>query len=63
MKERTHPRCDDCGVLLAPWQRAIHTCFELRWIADAAQAFEAELARWLATPRGRFELWYAARTR
>lgn len=63
MSARRHPTCSDCGVVLAPWQRSLHTCFEYRWVAEEAQGFEAELADYLSTLRGRFDLFYAERTR
>jgi len=49
--------------VLAPWQIEIHVCHHLRWVAEEVEDFESELAAYLETPRGRFDLFYAERTR
>jgi hypothetical protein len=62
--------CSDCGENV-PWaQTGEHECDQERWISfqvTRARAeiehFDQELARYLETARGKFELWYAERTR
>jgi hypothetical protein len=62
--------CPECGavVSIASWgdhrcdrdQRMVHQLLKARGEIDR---FEEEFARFLATSRGRFEAWYAERTR
>lgn len=62
--------CPDCGSSIERAQASRHQCdperrldyqvFALRHEQDAV---DVEIAAYLATPQGRFELWYAARER
>jgi hypothetical protein len=62
--------CDACGTSLERHERDAHACdperrlhFELFQLRDELDRFESELALYLASPRGRFEVWYAERRR
>lgn len=62
--------CDDCGASVERDERAGHECdrerrldYEVFQVRDELRRFEAELAAYLALPRGRFEAWYAERER
>lgn len=62
--------CPDCGSSVERAQAAGHRCDPERRLDYAVFALRHELAAveddvaaYLATPRGRFELWYAARER
>ncbi len=64
--------CPDCGtsVSLERLEAALHRCDGRHKAANAlqralaeVQAFERALGRYLDSPQGRFEAFYAARTR
>jgi hypothetical protein len=62
--------CPDCGESVAADGRETHVCDEQRWasyqlfqLRDEVDALEREVASYLESPRGRFELWDAARRR
>jgi len=62
--------CPDCGASLDRSERDAHVCEEERrleyvmfQLRDEIAAFEAELAAYLASPRGRFDLFCAERER
>jgi hypothetical protein len=62
--------CPDCGESLDAVARDGHTCDEERWatyqlfqLRDEVESLDGQVAAYLDSPRGRFELWYAARTR
>ncbi len=62
--------CPDCGASLAPEERATHLCEHERWLdyqlfqhREELAAYDTQLSAYLASPQGRFELWYAARLR
>ena len=63
--------CEDCGASLARAERERHVCEEKRRLEyelfrlsrSAIAVFEEELAGYLATPEGRFQVWYAERQR
>jgi hypothetical protein len=63
--------CEDCGASLARSERERHVCEEKRRLEyeffrlsrSAIASFEEELGSFLATPEGRFELWYAEHDR
>lgn len=62
--------CPECGDSIARSELAAHVCREERRLEHIAlqvgvelAVFEEELAYYLASPRGRFELYYAARER
>jgi NMD protein affecting ribosome stability and mRNA decay len=62
--------CNRCGASIDTRADVVHLCdderrldfavFELR---DELESFEDCLRRWLATPQGRFEQFYAERER
>jgi hypothetical protein len=62
--------CPECGASVARGQADAHTCeaerlldFRLFQLRDEIAAFDAQLAHWLATARGRFAAWIAERDR
>lgn len=62
--------CPDCGTSVPRLSDAPHRCDDRhrrdhldRATSDAAAAFEAEFARFLETPQGRFAVYDAERTR
>ncbi len=62
--------CPDCGASVPQVEREAHVCEEERWVTfqlfqlrEEVEAFEAGLARYLDSPAGRFEAWYAQRRR
>ena len=63
--------CEDCGASVARTERETHVCEEqrrvqyelFRLVRSEVAALEEELAAYLATPEGRFHLWYAERER
>jgi hypothetical protein len=61
--------CPDCGASLER-RDDTHECERERWLEfqlfqlrDEIDEFEVELSGYLASPRGRFELYYAERER
>lgn len=62
--------CPDCGASVDQAERDAHVCERDRWLdyqtfglRGELDAFEAELGSYLASKRGRFDLWYAERRR
>ncbi|HEV3403664.1 MAG TPA: hypothetical protein VG073_05210 [Gaiellaceae bacterium] len=62
--------CPECGTSVPLPALERHHCDERhrqdhggRLVASEADTFEAEFGRFLATPRGRFDVYYAARSR
>jgi hypothetical protein len=62
--------CPDCGASLADDERANHLCEHERWLdyqvfqhREELASCDTQLSVYLASPQGRFELWYAARLR
>jgi hypothetical protein len=62
--------CPECGASLALGELAEHACdeaqrirYELFQIRCETERFDDELAAWLRTKHGRFEVFYAARAR
>lgn len=62
--------CPGCGEELTPQAFRFHVCDWWRWLDHQVQLrrdelgrFERDLAAYLETPRGRFDLWYAERAR
>jgi hypothetical protein len=58
--------CSECGTVLSPAQRTRHECnhhqlvaHQLRREGAKLDRFEAELAAYLETSRGQFDLWLA----
>lgn len=62
--------CPGCGVSVATETLEDHVCDRERFVAHQLAKlrpeiahFDRDLGRYLASPHGRFEQWYAARTR
>jgi hypothetical protein len=62
--------CTECGTSLDRATSAPHVCdgervldFRLFQLRDEIAAFDAQLAEWLRTARGRFAAWIAERDR
>jgi hypothetical protein len=62
--------CPDCGASVDGRAAGQHVCERERWLdyqlfqrRDEIQRFDGELGAYLCSARGRFELWYAERTR
>jgi len=54
--------CAHCGASVARGTGA-HVCEDDRRLEYEVFQFDGELRRWLVTPEGRFEQYYAERTR
>jgi hypothetical protein len=62
--------CSECGACVPRWEDDDHVCDEDRWLdyqlvrlrPDIAR-FEADFGQWLETEAGRFERFYAERSR
>jgi hypothetical protein len=70
LPQSDHLPCPACGVSLSNTDVDEHVCDRERWLSyqvfqarDEIDAFDEELAAYLSSPRGAFELWYAARER
>ena len=68
--EPSHTPCSECGAAVERSDREAHVCdaerlldFRLFQLRNELGAFEQELAEYLESPRGRFELWCAERDR
>ena len=62
--------CPDCGESVAADARDEHRCdgerrltYQLFQLREETASLEADVAAYLDSPRGRFELWDAARRR
>jgi hypothetical protein len=62
--------CPGCGVILPRERASEHDCEHDKWVAYQVGCFRSEIERidvelssYLQTSRGRFEAWYAERTR
>jgi hypothetical protein len=62
--------CPECGASLSRAERDDHACDRGRWLKyqmfqlrEETECFEAELGEYLASHRGRFEVWDAERRR
>lgn len=65
-----HLPCSDCGAAVERSKQDEHVCdperlldYEIFQLRDEMTALEGELAVYLDSPRGRFELWCAERDR
>jgi hypothetical protein len=65
-----HMPCPDCGESVAADVRDEHVCDDERWLTyqlfqlrDEIASLEQQVASYLGSPRGRFELWDAERRR
>jgi hypothetical protein len=68
--ESKYMPCEECGASVARAEREAHKCERERWLSyqvfqrrDELERFDDELAAFFESPRGRFEAWYAARSR
>lgn len=59
--------CESCGASLAVAAEDEHVCDWGRWldyqVFQARGDVDGDIADFLSSPRGRFELWYAERQR
>lgn len=62
--------CPDCGLSVERAQAAGHQCdperrldYAVFTLRHESVAVDEEIEAYLATPQGRFEVWYAARER
>jgi hypothetical protein len=62
--------CEDCGASLARMERDQHTCvpdrrleYELFQLRRELAGFDEQLSAYLASARGRFDVFYAERSR
>ena len=62
--------CPDCGASVARVEADAHVCERERWLdyqlflhRDDVERLAGELDAYFASPKGRFELWYAERER
>jgi hypothetical protein len=62
--------CPGCGIPIHNTLAEEHQCdpvrkldWELLLLRPEIESFEDDFNRWLETPRGRFEIWYAGRAR
>ena len=62
--------CSECGVSVERVEIDLHECdaerlldFRLFQLREEIAAFDAQLAAWLASARGRFAAWLAQRDR
>ncbi|MGN6430007.1 MAG: hypothetical protein ACTHNB_04640 [Gaiellaceae bacterium] len=61
-----HPRverCRDCGAAVARASQQEHACDREQLVEHQLKGLEDEIDAYLASPRGRFELWWATRER
>jgi hypothetical protein len=70
LPEPTYIPCVDCGASIARVERDAHVCERERWVdyqmlksRDEVDAIADELAAYLASPEGKFELWCLERDR
>jgi hypothetical protein len=63
-------RCEECGVAVAEAAIDEHVCEHERWVTyqaeklrDGVERLETDITVFLESARGRFELWYAERSR
>jgi hypothetical protein len=68
--QSSHMPCAECGASVERAAAAAHVCdlervldFRLFQLREEIAAFDAQLAAWLVTARGRFSAWIAERDR
>jgi hypothetical protein len=68
--QSSHMPCAECGASVERTVTAAHVCdqervldFRLFQLREEIGAFDAQLAAWLVTARGRFAAWIAERDR
>ena len=62
--------CVECGASVVRTEQELHTCnrdrrldFAVFQLRDELEQFDEVLMAYLESPRGRFEVWYAAHRR
>jgi hypothetical protein len=62
--------CVECGASVVRTEQELHTCnrdrrldFAVFQLRDELEQFDEVLMAYLKSPRGRFEVWYAAHRR
>ena len=70
LPQPAHMPCPDCGVSVPRGNGGSHACdaaqrtsYELFQLRIEADRFDTELTSWLASPSGRFAVYYAQRER
>ena len=70
LPEPRHMPCSECGASLARGEESTHECnperrvdYELFQLRDEIGRFDADLAAYLGSSHGRFEVWCAERDR
>lgn len=70
LPQPAHMPCPDCGASVPRAEHGEHVCepdqrerFQLFQVRLELEQFDGELTSWLATPSGRFAVFYAARQR
>jgi hypothetical protein len=70
MLQSRYMPCDECGASIERTELAAHVCererlldFQVFGLRDEIDGFEGQLGAYLGTPHGRFEAWFAARSR
>jgi hypothetical protein len=70
LSEPQHMPCNECGASVAHAKRDEHRCdaerrldYELFQLRRVVADFDEQFGVYLESPMGRFEAWYAARTR
>jgi hypothetical protein len=70
LSEPDYMPCPECGASIARTEQEEHVCERERWLRyqmfqlrAKIEDFESDLRTFLASPVGRFELWYAERER
>ena len=65
-----HMPCVECGASVSRTERELHICgrerrldFEVFQLREELEQFDEVLMAYLESPRGRFEVWYAAHHR
>jgi hypothetical protein len=68
--EPPHMPCDACGASVARAEHAAHVCdpqrrvdYSMFQLREEVVSFDDQLSAYLASPRGRFAVWLAARQR
>jgi len=70
LPQPSHLTCPECGASVPLGGVDAHVCDEQRkldhrllQVRDEVDAFDTQLSAWLASARGRFEVWIAERER
>jgi hypothetical protein len=63
LPQPAHMPCPDCGASVPREAGEQHICDEVQRTSYEADRFDNELDSWLASPSGRFAVYYAERER